>query len=111
MKTYNDVKQEELVKTVNYTKSDFNKSINLLKVASILFTEGVMFVVTLIPFLIAIWFLNFILPFAIILLVAHFIYYTSFAKGVYLSKIAPDKENIKTIIDVLVDIRDEKYSK
>jgi hypothetical protein len=111
MKTYNEVKQEELVKTANYTKSDFNKSINLLKVASMLFTEGVMFVVTLIPFLIGIWFLNFILPFAIILLVAHFIYYTYFAKGVYLKKIAPDKESIKTIIDVLVDIRDEKYSK
>jgi len=33
MKTYNEVKQEELVRTSNYTKSDFNKSIKLLKVA------------------------------------------------------------------------------
>ena len=68
MKTYNEVKQEELVRTSNYTKSDFNKSIKLLKVACLLFSESVMFVTTLIPFLIGIWFLNFVLPFAIILL-------------------------------------------
>jgi len=111
MKTYNEVKQEELVRTSNYTKSDFNKSIKLLKVACLLFSESVMFVTTLIPFLIGIWFLNFVLPFAIILLVAHFIYYRSFAKGLYLSKIAPDKSSIKTIIKVLSDIRDEKYPK
>ena len=110
MKTYSEIKQEEIKRTEKYTKSDFDKSIKLLKIAKSFFTEGVFFVVSLIPFLIGIFILKAVFLFAIILLFAHLIFYKKFAKGIYDDKIAPDKKNIENVIQVLKDLKSEKYS-
>jgi hypothetical protein len=55
MKTYSEIKQEEIKRTEKYTKSDFDKSIKLLKIVKTFFSEGVFFVISLIPFLIGIF--------------------------------------------------------
>lgn len=109
MKTYNEIKQEEIKRTENYTKSDFDKSIKLLKIVKSFFTEGFFFFISMIPFLIGICFLKFVFTFAMILLLAHFIFYKKFAKGIYDERIAPDKKSIETLIEVLNDLKSEKY--
>ena len=74
MKTYNEIKQEEIKRTEKYTKSDFDKSIKMLEIVKTLFSEGVFFVISLIPFLIGIFILKEVFLFAIILLFAHLIF-------------------------------------
>jgi hypothetical protein len=110
MKTYNEIKQEEIKRTEKYTKSDFDKSIKMLEIVKTLFSEGVFFVISLIPFLIGIFILNEVFLFAIILLFAHLIFYKKFAKGIYDEKIAPDKKSIDMVIQVLKDLKSEKYN-
>ena len=110
MKTYNEIKQEEIKRTESYTKSDFDKSIKLLKIVKSFFTEGFFFLVSLIPFIIGIFVLKAIFLFAIILLLAHLIFYKKFAKGLYEEKIAPDKKSIEILIEVLKDLKSEKYN-
>ena len=110
MKTYSEIKQEEIKRTENYTKSDFDKSIKLLKIAKYFFSEGLFFAISLIPFLIGIFILKEVFSFAIIFLLAHFIFYKKFAKRIYDERIAPDKKNIDMVIQVLKDLKSEKYS-
>lgn len=110
MKTYSEIKQEEIKRTEKYTKSDFDKSIKLLKIVKTFFSEGVFFVISLIPFLIGIFILKEVFLFAIILLLAHLIFYKKFAKGIYDERIEPDKKSIENVIQVLKDLKSEKYS-
>ena len=110
MKTYNEIKQEEIKRTEKYTKSDFDKSIKMLEIIKTLFSEGVFFVISLIPFLIGIFILKAVFLFTIILLLAHLIFYKKFAKGIYDDKIAPDKKSIDMVIQVLKDLKSEKYN-
>ena len=109
MKTYGEIKQEEIKRTENYTKSDFDKSIKLLKIVKSFFTEGFFFVVSLIPFLIGILILKSVFLFAMILLLAHLIFYKKYAKKIYDERIAPDKKSIENLIEVLEDLKSEKY--
>lgn len=110
MKTYNEIKVEEVKRTENYTKSDFDKSITLLNIAKSFFTEGVFFTISLIPFLIGIFILKAVFLFAIILLLAHLVFYKTLAKPLYDERIVPDKKSIENIIQVLKDLKSEKYN-
>jgi hypothetical protein len=110
MKTYSEIKQEEIKRTEKYTKSDFDKSIKLLKIVKTFFSEGVFFVISLIPFLIGIFILKAVFLFTIILLLAHLIFYKKFVKGIYEERIEPDKKSIENVIQVLKDLKSEKYS-
>ena len=110
MKNYNEIMQEEIKRTENYTKSDFDKSIKLLKIVKPLFSEATFFLISMIPFLIGVFILKSAFTFAMLLLLAHFIFYKKYAKGIYDKQIAPDKKSIECVIQVLKDLKSEKYS-
>jgi hypothetical protein len=110
MKTYNEIKQEEVKRTEKYTRSDFDKSIKMLEIIKLFFSEGVFFVISMIPFLIGIFILKSVFLFAMILLLAHLIFYKKFVKGIYDERIAPDKKSIENVIQVLKDLKSEKYN-
>ena len=109
MKTYNEIKQEEIKRTEKYTKSDFDKSIKALIIVKALFSEATFFFISMIPFLIGVFILKSVFTFAMLLLLAHFIFYKKFAKGIYDDRIAPDKKSIECVIQVLKDLKSEKY--
>lgn len=109
MKSYNDILREEKKRTEKYTKSDFDKSIKLLKIVKPLFSEATFFLISMVPFLIGIFILKSVFLFAMILLFAHFVFYKRFAKAIYDERIAPDKKSIECVIQVLKDLKSEKY--
>lgn len=109
MKSYSEILQEEKERTKNYSKSDFEKSIKLLKAIKPLFSETAFFLISMVPFLIGIFILKSVFLFAMILLLSHYIFYKRFAKSIYEERIAPDKKSIECIIQVLEDLKSEKY--
>ena len=109
MRSYSEIKQEEAKRTEKYTKSDFDKSIRLLKILKPLFSESAFFIISMIPFLIGVFILKSTFAFAMLLLFAHYIFYKKFAKSIYEERIAPDKKSIECVIQVLEELKSEKY--
>ncbi len=115
--TYQEIKERELKVTEKYNDKNLDKYIRLLLFAKKIITEKILWVVSWIPFLI-IWFLLYIiglikidLSTIITFVISHMIYWVFSGKKAtrkFIDDVVPELE---MVIDVLIEIKEERLKK
>ena len=116
-KTIDDIRKEELEKTKFYTDKQMKSYIGTYKFISLFFTEGFLWVVSFIPLIIIPLIAVYVGLFEIdaisilLLLLTHFLYWKFYAKketDILINEVVPE---LKMMIQVLEEIRKEKFNK
>ena len=108
MKSYHELKQEELEKTKKYSDKSLNRYIKSHKVLRGLYSELFFWIISLIPFAIFPLLIGPTLNVYLIYLVVHFFFWSLWGKKKYHEMCDKDVEELNLVIQVLEDIQQER---